>query len=69
MQSGKKNLSMFGLFILSMVLLVGCGYSPPSQSDFSEEVITEVPEVPGADEPYPLPKLKKQPMETKEMER
>lgn len=68
MRSGKEILSIFGLFVLSMALLVGCGYRPPSKSEFSGEVITEVPKVPGDDEPYPLPNLKEPSEKTKEME-
>ena len=54
MLSYQKILS---IFVLSVVALVGCGPTPPSRSEFTGEVITEVPEIPGADQRYPLPEL------------
>lgn len=66
----KINLSiftLFTLFALSLAMLVGCGPQTPERSEFSGEVVTKLPEVPGADERYPLPKLEAKLGETKEL--
>ncbi len=40
--------------LLGCPVLVGCG---PGVSEDLGTIVTELPQVPGADEPYPLPKF------------
>lgn len=58
MHQSKKILSITTLVTLGSIVIAGCGSKPPARSEFTNEVITEVPEVPGANQRYPLPELK-----------
>ena len=54
-----KILSLLALFALSVATLVGCGPTSPSKSEFSGEIVTEVPKVPGVNKRYPMPEIDK----------
>ena len=52
MSSMKSIISIFAIFVLSLLPLAGCGPQPPASSEIHGEVVTDVPEVPGTNEPY-----------------
>lgn len=57
MSSSKPMVSIVILLVFNFIFLAGCSPATPSRSEFKGEVLTEVPDVPGANEQYPLLKL------------
>lgn len=54
----KSTLLRSGLAValIALAALPGCG-PPPLDSEQYGEILTKLPEIPGAEKPYPLPEL------------